>query len=125
MNEMVYGPHLILDLSGCDPEILDSFEKCYYFLDSFPGLIGMKKLILPYVIRYKSSNEEESGITGFVVIAESHISLHTYPKKGFVFVDIFSCRKFNVILAKEMIARYFKCRGYEESLVERGKNFSS
>jgi S-adenosylmethionine/arginine decarboxylase-like enzyme len=36
------------------------------------------------------------GITGFVALAESNITLHTYPEKGYIVLDIFSCKEFDI-----------------------------
>jgi S-adenosylmethionine decarboxylase len=118
-----YGPHLMLDLNDCDPAVLDSLEACFKLLNELPPQIGMTKITQPYVFRYEGRFPGDEGITGVVIIAESHISLHTYPQKKFVFVDLFSCKPFNVDKARNYIIDYFKCRSPKWHLKERGEDF--
>jgi len=118
-----YGPHLMLDLNNCDPEILNDLDACYQILNDIPEKIGMTKITRPYVFRYEGSYENDDGITGVVIIAESHISLHTYPKKNFVFVDLFSCKPFDVEGAKNYIIDYFKSKSPKVYLQIRGEEF--
>jgi S-adenosylmethionine decarboxylase len=118
-----YGPHLTLDLSDCDQVILDSLEKCFNLLNMLPGLIGMTKITVPHVFRYSGKIPDDFGITGFVVIAESHISLHTYPKKGYVFVDVFSCNQFDTKKTETIIKKFFRCKKCNSNVVLRGKDF--
>ena len=120
-----YGPHLMLDLNDCDPAILDSLESCFHILNTLPTLIGMHKITQPYVFRYEGRFPGEAGITGVVIIAESHISLHTYPQKKYIFIDLFSCKPFDTEMAKTELIRYFKSKKPTTFLMERGKDFPS
>jgi S-adenosylmethionine decarboxylase len=83
----------------------------------------MTKITRPYVFRYEGSFAGDDGITGVVIIAESHISLHTYPHKNFVFVDLFSCRPFDVEKAQRHIIEYFQSKSPKVFLQIRGKEF--
>jgi S-adenosylmethionine decarboxylase len=118
-----YGPHLMLDLNNCDSEILNDLDECYQFLNDIPEKIGMTKITRPYVFRYEVSYENDDGITGVVIIAESHISLHTYPMKNFVFVDLFSCKPFDIEEAKNYVIAYFKSKAPKVHLQIRGEEF--
>lgn len=118
---MTYGPHLTIDIEGAS--YLNDFDYIYRFLENFPSQIGMTKITKPYVIRYTAPNHEESGITGFVMIAESHISIHTYPHKDYAFIDVFSCKPFDIEPTVTSIKRMFKAGNIEHKCIERGKNF--
>jgi S-adenosylmethionine decarboxylase len=118
-----YGPHLMLDLAGCNAEILDDLDACFKLLNELPEKIGMTKITQPYVFRYRGVIPEDEGITGVTIIAESHISLHTYPRKGFAFVDLFSCRPFDVKNAEEYIVQFFECKSPAVHMHHRGKAF--
>ena len=87
--------HLIVDGSGGDPDRLKDADLVNRFLDEHPGAIGMTKIGPPQVQTYHGRTAEDSGVSGFVLIAESHISIHTFPDRGFVYVDIFSCKDFD------------------------------
>ncbi len=118
-----YGLHLMLDLNDCNQTILDDLDACFRLLSELPTIVGMIAITQPYVFRYNASIPEDAGITGVVIIAESHISLHTYPKKKFVFVDLFSCKPFDVEKAKKHIIRFFESQSPVVNVQERGANF--
>ena len=118
-----YGPHLMLDLNDCNPEILDDLGACFNLLNELPEMIGMTKITQPYVFRYSGLMPEDEGITGVTVIAESHISLHTYPRKSFVFVDLFSCKPFDVERAKDYIVQFFQSKSPAVYIQKRGSAF--
>jgi S-adenosylmethionine decarboxylase len=118
-----YGPHLMLDLNECDSAILNNLELCFNFLNELPPKINMTKITQPYLFRYSNPDTDNEGLTGFVIIAESHISIHTYPKKNYVFVDLFSCKPFDTDEAKNYIVEYFKSKSYKSYLEVRGQDF--
>ena len=99
--------HLIIDGYGSNSETLQSEEFIYQLLDQYPAEIGMTKVASPYVFRYMGgSKSEDWGISGFVIIAESHISIHTFVERRFVNMDIFSCKDFNADQAiKDLTSR--------------------
>jgi S-adenosylmethionine decarboxylase len=118
-----YGPHLMLDLNDCNQTTLDDLDACFKLLSELPSIVGMTAITQPYVFRYNAAIPEDSGITGVVIIAESHISLHTYPKKNFVFVDLFSCKAFDVKKAKKHIIGFFESQSPVVNVQERGTDF--
>lgn len=118
-----YGPHLMLDLNECNSEILNDLDACFKLLNELPEMIGMTKITQPYVFRYSGLIPEDEGITGVTVIAESHISLHTYPVKDFVFVDLFSCKPFDVERARDYIVQFFQSKSPTVHVQERGESF--
>ena len=92
-----FGPHLTLDLYGCDKKKLNDHELLFKLLDELPGKIGMHKFSEPIVhlIPPRENSFDQGGVTGFVILVESHISIHTFPADGFASIDIFSCKSFN------------------------------
>ncbi|MCS7092405.1 MAG: S-adenosylmethionine decarboxylase, partial [Patescibacteria group bacterium] len=77
-----FGMHLMLDAYGSNPEPLNDMRTVFRFLDELPAKIGMHKLAAPFVVDAKetATGKDPGGVTGFVLIAESHISIHTFPK---------------------------------------------
>ena len=116
--------HLIIDGFGSNPKLLESEELVYQLLADYPAQIGMTKVAPPYVFRYIGSKPEDWGISGFVLIAESHISIHTFPERCYVNIDVFSCKDFDSEQAiKDLQARLelIKLRSY---LLNRGLEYS-
>src|SRR5438105_1076843 len=89
-----FGPHLVFDGHGCPRGRLDDLDQLYTLLHHMPDDIGMTRIMPPYVFRHRAGATD--GLSGFVLIAESHISLHTFPDQGFVRADVFSCTTFDV-----------------------------
>jgi len=122
-KESSFGPHLTLDLSECNPEKLKDLDFCFKLLDELPEKISMTKITQPHVFHYSGLVPEDKGITGMVIIAESHISLHTFQDKGYCFVDVFSCKDFYVEFAADYIIKAFEAKKVDKNIVQRGKEF--
>lgn len=122
MNE-TFGPHLTLDLKGCPANILKDINIHFEFLKRLPEMIGMTPIIQPYVFPYSGLIPEDKGITGIVIFAESHSSIHSFEEKGYVFIDIFSCKNFDVDYAIKYSLDLFYPKEYDFNVVLRGKDF--
>ena len=115
-----YAPHLTLDLEECNHDKLADKQFIFNFLNDLPGKINMRKITKPNVIYYEGRSSSESGITGVVIIAESHIAVHTFTDQNYAYVDIFSCKPFNVTNAKILIIHEFEAKKSSANLIRRG-----
>lgn len=118
-----FGPHLMLDCYGCNREKLSDMDLIYDTLDKFPAKMGMTKIMPPYVFKYHGVVPEDWGISGVVLIAESHITIHTFPDKDHAFIDIFSCKDFDTDYAANYMINLFEAKEHEISLSARGAEF--
>jgi S-adenosylmethionine decarboxylase len=118
-----FGPHLVFDGYGCPVHRIDDVGRIYGLLDRLPDRIGMTKIMPPYVFHHGSAGEAGEGVSGFVLIAESHISVHTFLARGFVNVDIFSCEKFDVADALDALKEAFQPQRVDWKLLDRGLEF--
>ncbi len=118
-----YGLHLTLDGYDCDPERLANLDVIYEFLERCPDLIQMTKIMPPYVFKYHAKVPEDWGVSGFVLIAESHISVHTYPERAYLSLDIFSCKNFDHERAAAFATQSFGIGRHEIHLLDRGLEF--
>jgi len=118
-----FGQHLMLDGYGCDRDKLVDLNGIYDFLSRYPDEIQMTKIMPPYVFKYSGKVPEDWGISGFVLIAESHISIHTFPDKLYLSLDIFSCKAFDANLAIRHIKDIFSIEKMEIKLLNRGHEF--
>ena len=123
-NSENFGPHLMLDLRKCDKEKLRDYNLVFDVLHDLPGKIGMTKITQPYVFPYSGLVPEDKGRTGTVIIAESHISIHTFQEKDYCFVDVFSCKDFNVDYAADYLVEAFNSQDFDKYIVNRGRNFT-
>src|SRR5213594_2987750 len=120
----MFGPHLTLDLSECNRRKLSDLSYIYNLLDELPDVIAMHKITAPYTFIYRpQTNPEEWGISGFVIIAESHISIHTFPDRSAAFVDIFSCKQFDLHKAMNYVVSTLEARRADKKISGRGKEY--
>lgn len=118
-----FGPHLVMDARGCSSERLTDLSGLFKLLDGFPAKIGMTKIMPPYVFAHGEPGTASFGLSGFVLIAESHISVHTFPADGRATVDIFSCESFDESKALEVMAGHFQPQDYTHRVLQRGIEF--
>lgn len=120
-----FGEHLTLDGYGGNPERLNDKELVLASLNELPRLLGMKKLSEPEVY-YAQGNDakDPGGWSGFVVIAESHISVHTFPGRKFLTADVYTCKNG---MDCAFITGYFRDRfeldDIEEHFIRRGTRY--
>jgi S-adenosylmethionine decarboxylase len=113
----------MLDCYGCPKEKLADMDFIFGLLDKFPDKIKMTKIMPPYVFKYHGRVPEDWGVSGVVLIAESHISIHTFPDKQHAFIDIFSCKEFDTDHARAELLRHFEADHHEVVLLNRGVEF--
>lgn len=111
--------HLIIDGYGSEPQIMQDEEFLYQLLDSYPSKIGMTKISPPFVFRYIGSRPEDWGISGFVFIAESHISVHTFVERCYVNIDVFSCQDFDAQQVIDDLKEKFRLEKFKAYLIDR------
>ena len=79
------GTHLLIELKECNPEILKSLEKVRSIM------VSAAKEAKATIIDISFREFNPFGISGLIVIAESHLTIHTWPADGYAAVDIFTC----------------------------------
>ncbi len=121
----MFGPHLVLEGYNClKQNNLATKDAVKRFLEEFPAKINMTTIMSPQVMHYDGGDiPEDRGISGFVIIAESHIAIHTFAEKGFFTLDIFSCKPFDIDLAIKHVIDFFAPDNYEHQIFERGREF--
>jgi S-adenosylmethionine decarboxylase len=115
--------HLIVDGFRGNPEKLASEELVRGLLDRYPESVGMTKIAPPYVQRHVGGKSEDWGVSGFVLIAESHIAIHTFPERRHVWVDVFSCKGFDTEAAVRCVEEAFELGEAHTRILERGLEY--
>ena len=82
---MGLGRHLIVEFYECDSNILDDVRSIK------ESLIEAAKAANSTVLEFSFYRFKPHGVSGYVLVAESHISVHTWPEYGYAAVDIFTC----------------------------------
>ena len=115
--------HLLIDVYYCSQSALSNTGDLTDFLSTFPSIIDMNVISEPQVKEYRGAKIEDWGLSGFVLIAESHISVHTFPEKQFVNVDIFSCKQFDVEVSLEIVKKQFRINEIQHQVISRGVEY--
>ncbi|HEU5376714.1 MAG TPA: S-adenosylmethionine decarboxylase [Ktedonobacteraceae bacterium] len=111
--------HVMLDLYGCNPDLLADETFLRGVLEAYPDRIEMVK-VGPAELRYiETSNPLDDGYSGFAIIATSHVSLHAWPPYRMVNLDIFSCEEFSVEEVVAFARETFQCEDVEVHSVRR------
>ncbi|HEV2781007.1 MAG TPA: adenosylmethionine decarboxylase [Actinophytocola sp.] len=79
------GRHVLAELHGVDPALLDDAELLTEALERALKQAGAT------VCEVVAKRFDPQGVTVLALLAESHASVHTYPERGSVFVDVFTC----------------------------------
>lgn len=122
---MHFGEHLTVDGYGGNFEKLNDKELVLKCLSELPEKLGMQKIAEPVVYFAKENGKKDpGGWSGFVVIAESHISIHTFPARGFLSADVYTCKNG---LDIEFVINYFedafKLQDVEQNFIQRGTRY--
>ncbi|MGB6043539.1 MAG: adenosylmethionine decarboxylase [Pirellulales bacterium] len=100
-NSQEVGRNLLVDLSGIQPSLLRDADRLMHCLQASLANAGFR-VLREVVHRFESGGE---GITGIMILSESHAAVHTYPEIGYLALDIFSCgTSDSVAVADAMIA---------------------
>lgn len=112
------GTHLLVELRDCNPDILKDLNKVK------DALVSAAKEAKATIIDVSFHEFNPFGISGMVVIAESHLSIHTWPEYGYAAVDIFTCGD---IIKPEVAAQYLiqKFESKTPSIVEMKRGILS
>jgi S-adenosylmethionine decarboxylase len=79
------GTHIIVELSDCESSILSDVDKVTNIL------VRAAKEANAEVLQTAFHRFNPQGVSGVVVIAESHLSIHTWPEYGYAAMDIYTC----------------------------------
>ena len=119
----MFGLHLTFEGYGCDRKLLGDLAHCYKVLDEYPDRIKMTKIMPPHVQQDLEPPHPKWGISGVVIIAESHIAFHTFPEDNFIALDVFSCKDFDVKKAISFVVESFKVKDYKHNIFTRGEHY--
>jgi len=110
------GVHTIIDLYDCDKEKID--DVC--FLEDL--LLKACYAARATVIKSHFHKFTPQGVSGTIIIAESHFNLHSWPEHGYVALDLFTCGKdLDASLAIKLLTEELESKNFVVNKLERGK----
>jgi len=109
------GTHCILELYNCPSDQLNNAEAIARTLRTAAEIAGSK------VLNQALHQFTPQGVTALVLLAESHISIHTWPEIGYAAVDVFTCgEKTQPQKACQFLIERLQARDYSLQVIPRG-----
>jgi len=109
------GTHILCELSGCDAEVLKDVAGVEEILKT--AAVKANATVLTTAFH----RFEPQGVSGVVVIAESHLSIHTWPEAGYAAMDFYTCgHATDPWAACEYAAKMLLARSMRTTEVKRG-----
>ena len=110
-----FGRHLLVEYRGCDPIVLNDLE----LIESVMNQAALAANAT--IVRSTFHPFEPHGVSGVVVVQESHLSIHTWPEYGYAAVDFFTCgEETHPDAAHEWLSQALKADNFEVMVVHRG-----
>lgn len=108
------GRHIIIEYFGCDPKIIEDNQKIEELMKQ--AAIEAKATIVASTFHHFNP----WGVSGAVIIQESHLSIHTWPQYGYASVDVYTCGDINPWAAFEFLEKAFGSNHAESTEIPRG-----
>ncbi len=109
------GTHLMVDGKCRNKELISDTGKLSVLLEKLAEETGMKIITQPIVVK----GTARDGITGIMVIEESHIAIHTFTEFNLVWIDIFSCKEFDTERIVEYLRKEFRFDSFRKKVLVR------
>lgn len=109
------GRHVLAEICGCDFDILNDINKVEEIMVNAALEAGAE---VRECVFHKFSPQ---GVSGVVVISESHLAIHTWPELGYAAVDVFTCgEKVNPWDACNYLTDHFSAKNMTAKEMKRG-----
>ena len=108
------GTHVLAELYNCDSFQINDVRKIEEVMLAAAEL-SKATVIKPFFHKFSPY-----GVSGVIVIAESHLTIHTWPENGYVAVDIFTCGEHDYEIALDHIKRELKAESSSTFRFKRG-----
>lgn len=109
------GTHITWDVYNCNAESLSFVPKVKQVLNAIVEELQLSK------VNESFKQFEPIGVTGFILLEESHVSIHTWPEHQFAAVDVFSCKPFNAEKIQKLLMQSFASDKVVIKQIERGE----
>lgn len=109
------GRHILAEIYGCDFNILNDIKKVEQVMVNAALEAGAE------VREFVFHKFSPQGVSGVVVISESHLAIHTWPEIGYAAVDVFTCgERVDPWDALKFLIEGFKAQNHDAKEIERG-----
>ena len=124
---MHFGEHITIDGYEGSAKLLDDKEVVISCIADLCAVLKMHPLGngKPTVVPAPDNHlKDPGGWSGFLIIAESHISIHTFPKRRFVSADVYTCQNgIDADFVVDFFKKKFKLKEVEHHFIKRGMKY--
>jgi S-adenosylmethionine decarboxylase len=106
--------HLLVEYHGCEPELLNDEARIKQLMCRAAEAAGAR-VVAEVFHRYRPQ-----GVTGVLLIEESHFSVHTWPEYGYAALDFYTCGECHPERADEFLREALGAKSAEVMLIRRG-----
>ncbi len=117
----IWGQHLVLDLAGCPRDRLVNADNLRAWVKDLIDAIKMKAYGEPQLEHFATHSFDAAGYTLLQLIETSNICAHFAENLGQVYIDIFSCKRFDNDIAVQVCRKYFAPETVQIHVLERGR----
>ena len=122
---MHFGEHITIDGYEGDHDRLNDRDAVLSSLTELCDALRMSPLMPPMILSAPDNHlKDPGGWSAFVMIAESHISIHTFPKRRFISADVYTCQNnMDVDYVVNFFKQKFKLGDVESNFIKRGMRY--
>lgn len=117
---MIFGRSLHVDLYGISEQVCDDLSFCYSLLDELVDFLEMTKQSPPFIFRSPNEYPDKAGLSGWVPVIESGISIHTLIPQKFITLDIYTCGELHVEKVLSFLEKKLRPSRFEHYYLDRG-----
>ena len=117
----IIGTHIIVDMHNIDKSVFEKVSKKNYDLFNIFIEIIIKNNGATLLSKTIHHFDENGAFTSLYLLAESHLSIHTWPENSFIAIDVFTCGDSNTQNIVDELKNYFTPKYYNEYVKLRGK----
>lgn len=114
MNNTSLGNHILVEFMNCDPHIMNDVAGIER------DMVAAAEKANATVINSTFHHFSPWGVSGVVVIQESHLAIHTWPEYGYAAVDLFTCGDMDAWISFDFLKEAFKSQSYSAIEMKRG-----
>ncbi len=122
---MHFGEHITIDGYDGDPKKLNDKKAVLGSLEELCKILKMQPLGKPQIVSAPDNHiKDPGGWSAFVIIAESHISIHTFPRRHFMSADVYTCQNgLDVDFVVDFFKKKFHLQDIEMHFIKRGTKY--
>jgi S-adenosylmethionine decarboxylase len=112
-----WGYHLMLDCAGCDSHAITDYDTIYKFTKQLVNDIDMVAYGEPQIVNFGSG--DKAGYTLVQLIETSNICAHFVNENNTMYLDVFSCKEFDLTVVENLVQQYFGAKKVRKSYLTR------